>query len=81
MTEIQSNYTTGKLHGERVHLRRPTMNDVQYVYNWERDDEVWRYDGRRVVVDAPSGFATAPARMLSGRRTPMCWWSSRTARS
>jgi RimJ/RimL family protein N-acetyltransferase len=35
------------LHGERVTLRRPTLQDATYVFNWERDDEVWRYDPRR----------------------------------
>ncbi len=56
MTEIQSNFTTGKLHGERVHLRRPTMHDAQYVYNWERDDEVWRYDIRRPYAHSMAEF-------------------------
>src|SRR5215813_5689441 len=35
------------LHGERVTLRRPTLQDATSVFNWERDDEVWRYDPRR----------------------------------
>ena len=35
------------LHGERVTLRRPRLQDATHVFNWERDDEVWRYDPRR----------------------------------
>jgi RimJ/RimL family protein N-acetyltransferase len=35
------------LHGERVTLRRPGLQDARHVFNWERDDEVWRYDPRR----------------------------------
>lgn len=32
------------LDGPRITLRRPTMNDAHYVFHWERDDVVWRYD-------------------------------------
>ncbi len=35
------------LHGERVWLRPPQMSDARYVFHWERDDEVWRYDPYR----------------------------------
>jgi [ribosomal protein S5]-alanine N-acetyltransferase len=35
------------LHGKRVTLRRPSLQDASHVFNWERDDEVWRYDPRR----------------------------------
>lgn len=35
------------LHGERVTLRRPKLQDATHVFNWERDDEVWRYDPHR----------------------------------
>jgi RimJ/RimL family protein N-acetyltransferase len=35
------------LYGERVTLRRPELQDATRVFNWERDDEVWRYDPRR----------------------------------
>ena len=35
------------LHGERVTLRRPRLQDASKVFNWERDDEVWRYDPHR----------------------------------
>ena len=47
MTETQRQNTQGILHGERVYLRPPTMQDARYVFHWERDDEVWRYDPRR----------------------------------
>src|SRR5205814_10171909 len=43
MTETQRQNTQGILHGERVYLRLPTMQDARYVFHWERDDEVWRY--------------------------------------
>lgn len=36
-----------RLHGERVYLRRPTMEDAKHIFYWERDDEVWRYDPHR----------------------------------
>src|SRR5437588_11388368 len=35
------------LRGLRVFLRRPVMKDAPKVFNWERDDEVWRYDPHR----------------------------------
>lgn len=57
MTDIQQNRPkTGQrekaekdwyLHGERIWLRRPQMPDAHYVFHWERDDEVWRYDPHR----------------------------------
>jgi [ribosomal protein S5]-alanine N-acetyltransferase len=52
MTETQRYNMTGQpqgryLHGERIYLRRPVMADARYVFNWERDDEVWRYDPHR----------------------------------
>ena len=47
MTEVQRNKTYPVLHGERVYLRRPIIQDAQYVFHWERDDVVWRYDPRR----------------------------------
>ena len=47
MTEVQRDNTYPLLHGERVYLRRPKMQDAQYVFHWERDDVVWRYDPRR----------------------------------
>src|SRR5258708_39034696 len=47
MTEIQHKDTYPLLHGERVYLRCPKLQDARYVFNWERDDEVWRYDPHR----------------------------------
>ncbi len=52
MTETQRNQRAGQvqflpLRGERVSLRRPTMEDAMKVFNWERDDDVWRYDPHR----------------------------------
>ncbi len=52
MTETQRYNKTGQpqgryLRGERIYLRRPVMADARYVFNWERDDEVWRYDPHR----------------------------------
>ncbi len=52
MTETKHNDTIGQqrelvLHGERIFLRRPTMDDAPTVFRWERDDEVWRYDPHR----------------------------------
>lgn len=52
MTETQRNTFTGHtpqllLHGQRVYLRPPVMSDAQRIFNWERDDEVWRYDPHR----------------------------------
>lgn len=52
MTDTQQNRSTGQeqglpLYGKRILLRRPQMPDAQYVFHWERDDEVWRYDPHR----------------------------------
>lgn len=52
MTELQrdnqANISQGPyLRGERIQLRRPNMKDTNYVFHWERDDEVWRYDIHR----------------------------------
>ncbi len=35
------------LRGERVFLRHPRIADATNVFNWEGDDEVWRYDPHR----------------------------------
>src|SRR5258708_4878782 len=52
MTETQrpQHHSTGQdtpIYGERITLRRPTINDTTRVFHWERDDEVWRYDPHR----------------------------------
>jgi ribosomal-protein-alanine N-acetyltransferase len=59
MTETQRNQSKGQeiqLRGERVHLRRPTMEDATRVFNWERDDEVWRYDPHRPYSHSMAEF-------------------------
>lgn len=61
MTETQRNNTPGHsqallLHGERVYLRRPTMDDAIRVFHWERDDEVWRYDPHRPFSESLADF-------------------------
>lgn len=52
MTDLQRESRMKKatgllLHGERVYLRPPTVDDAINVFHWERDDEVWRYDPHR----------------------------------
>ena len=52
MTDVQREIkmkqgTVQYLHGERVFLHRPTIDDAANVFRWERDDEVWRYDPHR----------------------------------
>lgn len=39
--------TEPRLHGEHVYLRPPSLADADYIFHWERDDEVWRYDPHR----------------------------------
>src|SRR5712691_12139239 len=61
MTETQRDNITGypqglPLRGERIYLRRPTMDDAQRVFQWERDDEVWRYDPRRPFSNSLAEF-------------------------
>jgi RimJ/RimL family protein N-acetyltransferase len=47
MTETQRRNTYGYLYGERILLRPPTIQDASRVFNWERDEVVWRYDPHR----------------------------------
>jgi RimJ/RimL family protein N-acetyltransferase len=47
MTETQRFNPYPVLHAKRVYLRRPTLDDANDVFNWERDNEVWRYDPHR----------------------------------
>lgn len=55
MTDTQYNPAAGSgqnhqqliLHGQRIWLRRPQASDAHFVFHWERDDEVWRYDPHR----------------------------------
>src|SRR5579863_9354368 len=61
MTETQRNQRAGQaqflpLHGERVSLRYPTMEDAIKVFNWERDDDVWHYDPHRPYSHSMAEF-------------------------
>ena len=63
MTDRQQNTSVGQgreadfpLHGERIWLRPPQMPDAQYVFHWERDDEVWRYDPHRPYSQTMKDF-------------------------
>ena len=56
MTETKRYNSYPSLHGERVYLRRPTLEDAQYVFHWERDNEVWRYDPHRPYSQNMSEF-------------------------
>jgi ribosomal-protein-alanine N-acetyltransferase len=52
MTEIQPEnkqapHSTLLIHGPRISLRSPEIRDAEKVFQWERDDEVWRYDPHR----------------------------------
>ncbi len=44
------------LYGERITLRRPTINDAENIFRWERDDEVWRYDPHRPYSNTMAEF-------------------------
>ncbi len=56
MTETQRHKTYPVIRGESIYLRHPTLKDAQYVYNWERDNEVWRYDPYRPYSQNMSEF-------------------------
>ncbi|QBD82253.1 N-acetyltransferase [Ktedonosporobacter rubrisoli] len=58
MTEIEhgNKIEQQSLHGERAYLRRPVIKDASKVFNWERDDEVWRYDPHRPYSRTISEF-------------------------
>lgn len=61
MTETQHNDTTVHpqslpLYGERITIRRPTSNDAEKVFHWERDEEVWRYDPHRPYSHSMAEF-------------------------
>lgn len=61
MTETKHNDTIGQqkalvLHGERIFLRCPMMDDALTVFHWERDDEVWRYDPHRPYSNTMEEF-------------------------
>ncbi len=56
MTETQRFNPYPILHAERIYLRRPTLQDANAVFNWERDNEVWRYDPHRPYSQNMSEF-------------------------
>ncbi len=59
MTDLQRDNKAGLallLHGERVYLRRPVLQDASDVFHWERDDEVWRYDPHRPYSHSMAEF-------------------------
>jgi len=61
MADIQKNHSAGQgqnlpLHGERIWLRHPQMPDAHFVFHWERDDEVWRYDPHRPFSQSMTDF-------------------------
>jgi ribosomal-protein-alanine N-acetyltransferase len=56
MTETQRRNAYDTLHGEHVYLRAPTIADAERVFNWERDDEVWRYDPHRPYSNSLAEF-------------------------
>jgi len=56
MTETQRRNSYGNIYGERITLRPPVVQDAQYVYYWERDDEVWRYDPHRPFSQSMAEF-------------------------
>ena len=56
MTETQRRGMYGSLYGERILLRPPTMQDAPRVFNWERDEVVWRYDPHRPFSQSMAEF-------------------------
>ena len=56
MTETQRQNIYPVLRGERIYLRHPAMQDAHYVFHWERDDEVWRYDPHRPFSQSITEF-------------------------
>jgi RimJ/RimL family protein N-acetyltransferase len=60
MTDTQRNKPAGQeeilLRGARVNLRRPTLDDAARIFNWERDDVVWRYDPHRPYSSSMAEF-------------------------
>lgn len=53
------------LHDERVYLRCPTMDDAMSVFQWENDDEVWRYDLDRPRTPAIEDFLYPTAHLCA----------------
>lgn len=56
MTETQRRNAYDTLRGEHIYLRPPTMADAVRVFQWERDDVVWRYDPHRPYSNSLGEF-------------------------
>ncbi len=63
MTDTQKKTSRGQeknpelnLHGQRIWLRRPRIQDARFVFHWERDDEVWRHDPHRPYAQTLTDF-------------------------
>jgi RimJ/RimL family protein N-acetyltransferase len=61
------------LHGERVYLHRPTMKDLDVVFRWECDDEVWRYDPHRPYARTLKDFQPIFRRNYVSGNGHQCW--------
>ena len=73
--EIKMKRTTGLLlHGERVYLHRPTIDDAANVFYWERDDEVWRYDPHRPYSHTMAEFLPIFKRNYIHGGGHQCWF-------
>ncbi len=79
MTDVQRDSkrktTTGPLlHGERVYLQRPTIEDATNVFHWERDNEVWRYDPHRPYSHTMAEFLPIFKRNYVHGGGRQCWF-------
>jgi RimJ/RimL family protein N-acetyltransferase len=73
--EIRMKQTTGLLlHGERVYLHRPRIDDAPNVFRWERDDEVWRYDPHRPYSHSMAEFLPVFKRNYVHGGGHQCWF-------
>jgi ribosomal-protein-alanine N-acetyltransferase len=61
------------LYGERVYLRRPTIDDAANVFRWERDDEVWFYDPHRPYSHSMAEFLPIFKRNYIHGDGHQCW--------
>jgi ribosomal-protein-alanine N-acetyltransferase len=62
------------LHGERVYLHCPTIEDAENVFRWERDDEVWRYDPHRPYSQSMAEFLPTFKRNYVRGSGYQCWF-------
>ena len=73
--KVQKKRPTGLvLHGERVYLHRPTIEDAENVFRWERDDEVWRYDPHRPHSQSMAVFLPVFKRNYIRGDGHQCWF-------